>query len=473
MRRAMNVLAALAAASSLVAAGCGGVAEPGGTVPDSASLAPADALAYATVTTDQSSDQWKQAQHLLERFPGGRDQLSKLAESLGGQGLTWEHDVAPALGPEVVLVVTAAKKEIVLVKPDDETRLTALLEKSGQPVARSSVDGWVALAEDQADLDAYRASLARGSLATDDALASGFAALPEDALARVWVDVAALAPQLIPKSAGQTSPSLDLGLDWLSAAVAAEQHGVKLVVGTHVPGGNGTEYEPDLFQHVPASAVAALSFGGTQKLVDQLERRIPLGDIANQVEKVTGVSVGGILDAFSGEGLVYVRPGDPAPEVTLVLAPPDADAVWATVDTLAHTLADRFGTTVKTVTEGGREVHVVDADGQTMRYTRLDGGTVIVTTASNGIADYTGDGAKLVSSDQFRRAADEVGLGDRTGGFLYVDLDGLLPLIEGISGGTLPADVRTQVEQLDSFILQASGDDGGTTSLSGFLRLND
>jgi hypothetical protein len=473
MRRAIHVLAALAAASSLAAAGCGGTAQTAGTVPDSASLAPADALAFATLTTDESSEQWKHAQSLLEQFPGGGDELSQLTDSLGGKGLTWKDDVAPALGPEVVLVVTAGQKEIVLTKPDDETKLTALLAKSDTPVARTSVDGWVALAEHQADLDAYQSALAQGSLASDDRLEAGFAALPQEALARAWLDVAALAPRLLPKTGTQGSSSVDLGLDWLSTAVAAETDGVKVVVGVRTPGGNGTDYAPELFGHVPADAVAALSFGGTQKLVDQLERRIPLGDIAKQVEKMTGVSVGGLLDAFSGEGVLYVRPEGSAPEVTLVLKPPDSDSVWKTVDELAHTLAAHAGTTVRTVTEGGREVHVIAAQGATVRYARLDDGTVIVTTGVDGITGFTGDGSKLGSSDAFRRAADEVGLGDRTGGFLYVDLDGFLPLIEGVSGGRLPPDLRTQIGRLDSFVLQASGGGSGTTVLSGFLRLND
>jgi hypothetical protein len=473
MRHAIQALAALAAATSLAAAGCGGTAQPAGTVPDSASLAPADSLAFATLATDESSEQWKYAESLLGQFPGGGDELSKLTDSLGGKGLTWKDDVAPALGPEVVLVVTAGKKEIVLTKPDDESRLTALLAKSKEPVAHASVDGWVALAEHQADLDAYRASLSHGSLAADDRLEAGFAALPSEALARAWVDVAALAPQLLPKTATQGSSSVDLGLDWLSAAVAAEADGVKVVVGVRTPGGNGTDYAPELFADVPADAVAALSFGGTQKLVDELERRIPLGDIAKQVENVTGVSVGGLLDAFSGEGVLYVRPADSVPEVTLVLKPPDSDAVWNTVDELAHTLAGQAGATVRTVTEDGREVHVVDAHGVSVRYARLDGGTVIVTTGTDGITAFTGDGAKLASSAAFRRAADGVGLGDRTGGFLYVDLDGFLPLIEGVSGNQLPADVRTQIGRLDSFVLQASGGGSGTTVLSGFLRLND
>jgi len=473
-RRAIPALALLAAALALATAGCGGAAEAGGGggVPGSASLAPADSLAFVTLTTDDSSGQWKHATDLLDRLPGANHQLQdEIASALDEQGLTWKDDVAPALGPEVVLVVTHDDKTIILTKPDDEAKLTALIAKSDQPVASATVDGWTALAEQQTDLTAYEASLARGSLAGDDSLAAGFEALPAEALVRAWVNVAAATPEL-GKQLGQASQDLDLGVDWLSAAVAAEDDGVRLAVGVRTPGGDGTEYEPKLVERVPADAVAALSFGGTQKLVDEVERRIPLGGIADQVEKATGVSVGGILDAFSGEGIVYVRPAGTAPEVTLVLAPPDPDKVWQTVDRLAHRIAEQSGTTVRTVNEDGRNVSLVDANGATVRYARLDDDTVIVTTGVTGIRDYASDGDKLGSSDAYRRAADAVGLGDRTGGFLYVDVDGLLPVVDGLAGGALSPDDREAIQKLDAFVLEASRG-GDTTTLTGFLRLND
>lgn len=468
----MTALAVLLAALGLAVAGCGGAAEPaGGSVPGSASLAPADALAFVTVTTDDSSSQWTEAADLLARLPGATEDLQKeIASALDEQNLTWKEDVEPALGPEVVLVVTADRKTIVLTQPEDDSKLTALIAKSDEPIVRATVDGWTALAEQQSDLTAYEASLARGTLAGDDGLAEGFAALPAESLVRAWVDVAALTPQL-GQGLGQASRDLDLGVDWLSAAFAAEDNGLRLAVGVRTPGGDGTEYEPKLVERVPADAVAALSFGGTQKLVDQLERRLPLDQIADQVEKATGVSVGGLLDAFSGEGIVYVRPAGTAPEVTVVLAPPDPEKVWQTVDRVAHRIAADSGTTVRTVTEDGREVSIVAAQGATVRYARVDD-TVILTTGVTGIRDFVGDGDKLDSSDAFRRATDAVGLADRTSGFLYVDVDGLLPVVEGLAGGGLSADDRAELEKLDAFVLEASRG-GETTTLTGFLRLND
>ena len=168
----------------------------------------------------------------------------------------------------------------------------------------------------------------------------------------------------------------------------------------------------------------------------------------------------------------YGGPAGTAPEVTIVLAPPDPDKVWETLDGLAHTLAQQSGSSVRTVTEDGREVSLVQVDGVTVRYARLDGDTVILTTGVTGIRDFAADGDKLDSSDAFRRAADAVGLGDRTGGFLYVDVDGLLPVVEGFTGGALSADDREEIQKLDAFVLEASRG-GDTTTLTGFLRLND
>ena len=211
-------------------------------MPQSASLAPADALAYATLTTDESSGQWQAAERLIDRIPGARDGLTTtLADALAKEGLSWKDDVAPAIGPEVVVVVTADAKSIVLTKPESEERLTALLAKADTPVARAKVEGWTALAEQQADLTSYQASLADGTLVADDRLSAGFAALPNEALARVWVDLSALTKQLgqaFAQAAG--SEQLDVGVDWLSAALAAEDAGVRLAVGMRTPDGGGT-----------------------------------------------------------------------------------------------------------------------------------------------------------------------------------------------------------------------------------------
>ena len=470
LRRALPIACLFAVLA--VAAGCAGGKTASSAIPGSASLAPADALAYVTVTTDEGSDQWKNAASLLERIPGARDGVSgSIGSALGEQGIDWTNDVAPALGPELVVVVTAAKHPIVLVDPRDEQKLDALVAKSDTPLVRGAVEGWQALAESQVVLDAYRAALDKGTLDGVDAFMQGFEALPSDAIARAWVDTARLSDDLgalVP----QGSSGVDLGLDWLSAAVSARDDGVLLTVGMRTPGGGDTRYEPVLFRRVPADAVAALSFGGTQGLLDRVQGKVPLDEISGQVEKLTGVSLQGLVDALSGEGALYVRPsGTKVPEVTLALRPPDPSKTWDTVDRLARRLAEQGKTTVTARTENGLEVRRVTLDQVTVSYARLPDDTIVATTGADGIRTFVADGPKLVDADAYRRAAESVGMGERTRGFLYLDVDGLLPLAEA-SGGTVPQDAKDALSAVDSFVLQATGE-GSTTQLSGFLRLND
>ena len=67
------VFVALLATAALVS-GCGGAAPQ---IPESASLAPADAVVFARMTTDDDSSQWQKAERVLERIPGVRDTLVK------------------------------------------------------------------------------------------------------------------------------------------------------------------------------------------------------------------------------------------------------------------------------------------------------------------------------------------------------------------------------------------------------------
>jgi hypothetical protein len=471
MLRHVLPIASLLAALAL-ATGCAGAKSTASSIPDSASLAPADALAYVTVTTDEGSDQWKSAASLLERIPGASSGLSgSIGSALGEQGVDWTNDVRPAIGSELVVVATADRQPIVLVQPSDEAKLDALLAKGDTRYVRAEVDGWEALAQSHVALAGYRTALDKGTLENVDTFTQGFGALPSEALARAWVDTARLSKDL-GRLVEQASTEVDLGLDWLAAAVSAEDDGVLLTIGMQMPGGGDTRYEPKLFDRVPADAVAAVSFGGTQKILDRVQGNVDLDKVSGTIESITGVSLKGLTDALSGEGALYVRPsGGQVPEVTLVLRPPDASKTWQTLDGLARKLAEQAKTTVTVRTEDGTEVRRVATDQLTISYARLDDDTVIATTGSTGIRTFLADGPKLVDSDAYERAVDAVDLGEKTRGFVYVDVDGVLPLAEQ-AGGSLPLHAKDTIAAIDSFILQSSGD-GDVTKVSGFVRLND
>lgn len=484
MRRWLAPVLALALLA-LVAAGCGGAkATTAGTTPASAKQVPADSLAYVSVDTDLGSSQWKNAQALIDLFPSLKASATKAIDSaLSDQSLDWATDIEPALGPELVVVVTADSKPVVLLQPGDEAKLDHLLTVgSGTKPVKGKVGDWTALAETQADIDAYSAALDRGSLDGVDSFTKALEGLPEETLVKAWVDGAGLTDNLrkLASQAGQLgapvqgldSTGLNLNLDSIAMALSAKEDGLFVVVDTRgAKLGNGTQYEPKLFAKVPGDAVAALSFGGTQGVVDKLSG--PLDKVSGVVESATGVSLDKVIAAFSGEGVLYVRRGSGSiPEVTAVLAPPDVEETFTTIDTIARKLAAQSGGKVEQTTLDDVPVSRVDLQGVPLTYGKLDGDTIIVTIGSDAIAAFNGSSERLADTAGFKSAAEEVGLGDRTGGFVYVDLDGLIPLITGLAGeDKLSAEARSALESLDSFILETSTD-GDSTQVSGFIRVN-
>ncbi|MDQ3672597.1 MAG: DUF3352 domain-containing protein, partial [Actinomycetota bacterium] len=217
-RLALVLLVTIAA----LASGCG-AEQTGAEIPESASLAPADAVVFARLMTDADSSQWQKAESVLGRIPGVRDGfVSAIEEGLSDEGLDWETDVAPALGDEVVIVATAKLRPVVLLEPEDEEKLDALLQKSDEEMVRGEAEGRVVLAEKDADLADYRAALARGTIEDDESFAAGLRALPEESLGLVWVDMSALTDELdsLVEEAGQEK--VDLGIDWLAASLSAE-----------------------------------------------------------------------------------------------------------------------------------------------------------------------------------------------------------------------------------------------------------
>ncbi|HET9460455.1 MAG TPA: hypothetical protein VFO56_00830, partial [Gaiellaceae bacterium] len=62
-------LALALAVTAVLVSGCGSASTQ---IPESASLAPADAVVFAMVTTDDTSSQWQKAERVLERIPGAR-----------------------------------------------------------------------------------------------------------------------------------------------------------------------------------------------------------------------------------------------------------------------------------------------------------------------------------------------------------------------------------------------------------------
>ena len=237
----------------------------------------------------------------------------------------------------------------------------------------------------------YAAADDRGTLDSVDAFAQGMGALPEEALARGWVDVTSVTKNLadvVQQNGGDalleqlgTDGTFDLGVESLAAALSAEDDGVFLSVGVKTPKGAGARTTsrssssrcPPMRLR-PSRSVAhracSTSFGASANL----------DGLSKQLESVTGVSLERVFDAFSGEG-ARVRPprrraarGDGRP-----LARATRRRRFETVDGLMHTLAGQLeDRRSRPARRTGWRSRVVTVQGATVSYGLLDDDTVIV-----------------------------------------------------------------------------------------------
>ncbi len=473
MPRVRALLAVPLAAAALLAAGCGGGGSAGGagaeqaaaTAPETASLAPKDAGAWVEVDVDRSSAQWRELDAFLARLPGGRNALDEALAQIGGAKLDFDTDVQPALGDTLVVVVPrGAKRPVALVRPQDEGKLRALLARTRRPAATAQVHGWTAIAPTRAELGAYAAALASGTLADSPRFSALARDLPEEALARGWVDgagLAALAGSAAGWAAGASGlgavPGVAPGLGAAAFAVSASEGALRIAGSSEMTAGV-TLYAPTLLRRVPADALLAVSFHGGRQLVSQLR------GAARALERQLGVSLADLGAALDGEGVLYARPGAPLPEVTLAVRPSDPARAEATLSALAAKLSASGS--------GGSALPLPAL------HVERRGDLVVVSTAAAAAAQLAAGGAKLVDAKRFQRAAADAGLGERTAGFAYVDVRALGPLVKaalGALGGPSGSGSRSTDDALDALAALDTaafgvGREGGRVRFAGALR---
>lgn len=219
MRVVVLVLSALA-----LSAGCAGDDASEGGLDETLRYFPADITLLAVVSTDLESDQFEELDAYLERR-FGRDAEAFLRQEVEGEDLSWEEDVKPLLGGELLYGIFDAPLVsdagdgglIVAFRSADGDRAREVLEKLDlRPAGEDhgadlySVGGGGELVAVEGDVIVFaddertlRRALERADgrdrlteARFDDALAD----LPEDALARGYGDVrrALASPELAP-----------------------------------------------------------------------------------------------------------------------------------------------------------------------------------------------------------------------------------------------------------------------------------
>jgi hypothetical protein len=486
MRRLLPflVLAALLAGCGSASKSSGG----GGSTPAGAGLVSDRVLAFVSVDSDTGSDQWQQLDQLAQKFPGRDEALAKLKQQFSKQGVDYEQDVKPALGPELDVAVVsggtdAPTSAVALTKPDDAGKLKALVAKlnasdsSTDLAVYRHVDGWYAVSDSQRSIGAALKGDG-SSLADDAAFKEALGKLPGDALVKAYVDGQQL-NMLAQRAASQGGSGFDpssLGLDklkYVAVSASAEDDGVRVRGASSGAPAGGGDFAPSLSGGVPADAFALLDFTGrgTTDQLDKLKSNPQAAKAIAGFEHEYGVTLDEVLGVLSGEVAFYARPGAGIPELTLALDPKNQSAALATLDKLAAKIAAESGGQVEPGTQGGHPIKTVNVGQLAIHYGSVDG-KILATSGVSGIADY-GSGDHLPDSADFKQAQDAAGMPDSTGGFVYLDLKDALPLLEGFAGLTghgLPSSTTENLRPLRSF-LAWSNDESGTRTFDAFLQI--
>ena len=467
----------------LLVAGCGGSeTTSGSSAAEVAGLVPADAALLIALETDPESEQWQQADELLGRFPGRARLLDEFRDELADEELDFEDDVLPALGDETYFAFLDFEDGddnfALITKPRDKAKFERLVEEqseeSGEPAVTREIDGWSVAAQSDEVLDRLE----------DDGERLDSAGWFEDAQARVeeeaLVTVLANGPAIHEALQEELPEGCDLerfgALQDAAAALSAEDEGVRFRLAAVGEGAEDFVRGESLLSHVPSGAFAFLGSRGFDAsllgLEDQLRCGLEAQD-APDVERELGVSFDAIGELFAGGFALYARGGAIIPEVTLLLAPEDAEQAVATIDGLVEKVGELGGTRAERRRVGDVEARALTLGPVTLLYGAGDG-KVVVTLSEKGFEALSAEGDGLEEDEQFEAARDAAGVGEGDDVFVYFDLQELVQIgrtVAGLAEEDLPREVEENLEPLGSFLAWGDVTDPNDVELGAFLTI--
>jgi Protein of unknown function (DUF3352) len=482
----VRVFAVLVLVLLSLAVGCGEQNAASG--PAGASIAPASAGFFVSIRTDSDSEQWQQAEDLIGKFPDGRRAVDSVLRELSGKGVDFQRDLQPALGPEtdVVGLDLSGEGEFVgLTQPDDVQKLKDVFAKLETKVVTREVDGWTAFAESEAALDHFESAREGGTLDGSSDYQDSVSQVNADALALVYVNGSAVEEE-IPTEPGVPPEAFDSlfggKVPSMAFSLAAQEDGAK-VEGAALLADENLGLAPENFtaelpDEVPGGALLYVGFNDLEKALsayrDALAEADPNvdRDIA-RVEAEVGVSLEeDVFPLFADEAALYVRPGFLIPEVTLVTHVEDEQAAMTTVDKIVEALGEYFPAAqhVNEVQIDGIEAKEVAVSPPISVYYAAFDDHLVLTTSRDGIVQLRQDDDRLADDSAFKDALEQAGMPDETAGFAYVNLHDAIPYVLNYVG-TIPDEVRRNVEPLNSLVLYSSKD-GRTLRFAGFLGVD-
>jgi hypothetical protein len=494
MRRFRSLLLPPLAALALLAAACGGssTSTSSSSGPGGSSVAPASASVFVSVDTDSGSAQWKQADAILNKFPGKDKLIALIEKGLRGKGLNYEQDIKPALGDEVDVVVLGfeqgSRDLVALTQPKDDARFKALLAKldANDPSKTVTGDykGWTLVSDKQAAIDRFKTEAGKGALADDGTFKEAMANEPGDALAKAYVNGPALGQVLgglggaLGSCDGQAGASK---LRYVGASLVAESNGVKVHAALQSDGASkGSTYSSQLVSEIPSGALLVLSFHGSPQsslgIQDALQscKNGQAGQPLQGLEQLLGLKLSDLGALFKKESALYVRSGSPIPEVTFVSQQDDPQQALATLDALVTRLGGLFGgAQPQPTTIDGLPAKKIVVGGRISIFYAALKGEVVLSDSEAGIRDLRSSGPKLKDDVTFSDAQKAAGMPSETSGFLYVDIKDSIPLVEGLvqlAGQSIPAEVDANLRPLRTLMLWGATVEG-KTDLTAFLEI--
>ena len=481
---------ALVTGLAVVTASCGGGGD-GASSAAGAEVAPASVPVFISVNTDFEGDQITTFRTLLDKFPGSDGLLRMALAELEQEDVDFEQDVKPALGAELDIVLldlgqggeAPDPEAVALLQPDDPAKLDALLEKDtdGTPIVKEDVDGWTVLAENQASIDRFKEMRSSGTLADSGRFADAMEGLPDDALARAYVNADSIVKSYQATGAPLSAQAFDQlfpnGVPSVGGTVSAEEGGLRLQATGKTTQPTDT-FEASLPDELPAGAIAYVGFNNLAKGVreglksageanDQFDQQL------GQIELALGLSLDrDVLPLFEQEGAIALYPaasGSGVPGIQLVMEVDDPDQAIQTIDRVLARAA-QFSPGIPTpesIDIGGVKAKAVGYQGTTIIYAGFDG-KLVITNAADTIEAMQGSGEKLSDDQTYTSARENAGVPGETSGIFYVNLNVAFDLVQSLS--EQPPQVQENVEPLDSFLLYSTADDGRVT-VSGFLAI--
>jgi hypothetical protein len=464
------------------AAGCGSSSSSG---PAGAEVAPASAQLFLSVATDFDSEEWRQAEEMLENFPDSDKAVGIFLRELGIENADLREDLEPALGPETDLVVLDFAGDgaaVGLTQPEDQAKLEQVLAELDEELVTREIGGWTAFSNSEANLDRFESERSEGTLAGSDPYEEVMAEVDREALVQAFVN-----------GEGVEAPVPAVQVPTLGLSFGAEDGGVRLegfVDSGEEAGLLGENFAAGLPDVVPAGAmvyVGANDLEGTFSAArDMLAEAMPEfdADLA-RVEHELGVSLEeDVFPLFAGETAIYARPGLFIPEVTLVTEVEDEAAAIAALDKLLAGL-DEYLPGASTPTEPGASTPTeVEIAGVTAKeipitppiavyYAAFDG-RLVLTSSKDGISSLQEDEDKLAGDEDFQDALEQAGMPDETSGFAYVNLEQAIPYVLGFAeqaGDQVPPVVRENLEPLQQLLVYSERD-GDAVHFAGFLGVD-